>query len=72
MLGYPKVSLGPTLKEVDVHNAANNGGFQSMHPGGVNFLFAGGSVRFATLFLDREILNALATRNGMEVVEEAP
>ncbi len=72
VLGYPKVSLGTTLKELDVHNAANNGGFQSMHPGGVHFLCADGSVRFASRFLDREILNALATRNGMEVVEEAP
>lgn len=43
-----------------------------MHPGGVHFLFADGSVRFARRFLDREILNALATRNGMEVVEAAP
>lgn len=36
MLGYPKVSLGTTLKELDVHDAANNGGLQSMHPGGAN------------------------------------
>jgi len=72
VLGYPKVSLGTTLKEVNVHNNANNGGFQSMHASGVHFLFGDGSVRFASEFIDRELLNALATRNGHEVTEDAP
>ncbi|EMB16162.1 DUF1559 domain-containing protein [Rhodopirellula europaea] len=72
VLGYPKVSLGTSQKELNVHNAANNGGFQSMHKGGVYFLFGDGSVRFTSESLDRELLNALATRNGREVVEAAP
>lgn len=68
VLGYPNVSLGTTLKDLNVHNAANLGGFQSMHPGGVQFLFADGGVRFTASTLDRETLNAQATRNGHEVV----
>lgn len=72
VLGYPVVSLGTTLKELNVHTAANNGGFQSMHPGGVHFLYIDGSVRFASEALDRTLLNSLATRNGNEVVENAP
>ncbi len=72
VLGYPAVSLGTTLKELNVHNAANNGGFQSMHDGGVHFLFGDGSVRFTSEFIDRELLNALATRSGLEVVADAP
>ncbi len=72
VLGYPVVSLGTTAKELNVHTAANNGGFQSMHPGGVHFLYADGSVRYVTEFLDRDLLHALATRNGHEVVEGAP
>ncbi|QDS89954.1 hypothetical protein EC9_41560 [Rosistilla ulvae] len=70
VLGYPAVSLGTTLKELNVHNAANNGGFQSMHPGGVQFLYGDGSVRFGAETADRDLLNALATRNGGEVVGE--
>ncbi|TWT74313.1 DUF1559 domain-containing protein [Allorhodopirellula solitaria] len=72
VLGYPNVSLGTSLKELNVHNAANNGGFQSMHPGGVHFLYTDGSVHFAGEFMDRTLLNSLATRNGQEVVEDAP
>lgn len=71
VLGYPVVSLGTTRKELNVHNAANNGGFQSMHPGGVHFLLTDGSVNFRTEFMDRDLLNAMATRNGHEVVQEA-
>ena len=72
VLGYPKISLGTTLKEVNVHNAANNGGFQSMHEGGVYFLFGDGSVRFTSESIDRGLLDALATRGGSEVIEDAP
>ncbi len=69
VLGYPAISLGTTLKEMNVHNAANNGGFQSMHPGGVHFLFVDGSVRYLNESLDRETYNAMATRNGHETIE---
>nr|WP_261344061.1 DUF1559 domain-containing protein [Roseimaritima sediminicola] len=68
VVGYPVVSLGTTLKDLNVHNAANNGGFQSMHPGGVQFLYGDGGVRFSADTLDRDLLHALATRSGGEVV----
>lgn len=42
--------------------------FWSLHPGGANFLFADGSVQFLTYDAD-DILPALATRAGGEVVE---
>lgn len=43
--------------------------FWSYHPGGANFLFADGSVRFLT-YSANEILPALATRDGGETVAE--
>jgi prepilin-type processing-associated H-X9-DG protein len=42
--------------------------FWSMHPGGAQFLFADGSVRFLAYTAD-SVLPALATRAGGEVVE---
>jgi len=41
--------------------------FWSLHPGGANFLFADGSVRFLTYSAD-DVLPALATRSGGEYV----
>ena len=43
--------------------------FWSSHPGGGNWLFADGSVRFLP-YLSNSILPALATRNGGEVVND--
>ncbi|MBX9624548.1 MAG: DUF1559 domain-containing protein [Gemmataceae bacterium] len=42
--------------------------FWSLHPGGANFLFADGSVRFLAYSADA-VLPALATRSGGEVAE---
>lgn len=42
----------------------------SDHPGGVNALFADGSVRFLTNPLSPQTLTALATRDGGEVVAD--
>jgi prepilin-type processing-associated H-X9-DG protein len=51
-------------------------GFGSFHPGGANFAFADGSVRFLSYGLlkqlpdgSKTIIEALATRNGGEVVD---
>jgi prepilin-type processing-associated H-X9-DG protein len=68
VVGYPAVSLGTTLLEFNVHTAANNGGFQSMHSSGANFVYADGSVRFMSDGQSRDVLNALATRNGSEII----
>lgn len=66
IVGYPKIALGTTLKPFNLHAAAGNGGFQSMHPGGVNFTISDGSVRLIADDIDTELLNAMATRQGGE------
>jgi prepilin-type processing-associated H-X9-DG protein len=43
-------------------------GLGSVHPGGFNALFGDGSVRFLKTSVPSETINALATRNGGEVV----
>ena len=45
--------------------------FRSEHPGGVNFALADGSVRFVNDFIDADLLDALATRNGGETTDAA-
>ncbi len=42
----------------------------SMHPGGVNILFADGRVRFISEDIDQEIWFAIGTRNGQENISE--
>jgi prepilin-type processing-associated H-X9-DG protein len=42
--------------------------FYSEHPGGVNIVFADGSLRFLTNGIDEAVLKALGTRAGGEVV----
>jgi prepilin-type processing-associated H-X9-DG protein len=44
------------------------GGYSSYHPGGVNLLFADGSVRFISVNVDRVVLRALMTIAGGEPV----
>ena len=45
-----------------------NFGLGSLHPGGVNSLFADGSVRFLRTSVQPSVLSALITRDGGEVV----
>lgn len=42
--------------------------FRSDHPGGVNMLFVDGTVRFLPSDIDAGTLNAMATRDGKDVV----
>jgi len=43
-------------------------GFKSRHPGGANFLFADGSVKFLKASINRVTYAALGSRNGGEVI----
>jgi len=72
--GYPGVSWGSTY---GVYNARHSIDpvqqnefltFRSDHPGGANFAFVDGSVRFVPESTADAILDALATRNGREAV----
>ncbi|WP_449289965.1 DUF1559 family PulG-like putative transporter [Novipirellula galeiformis] len=68
VVGYPKISLGTTLFPLNVHTAANVGGFASQHPAGAHFVYADGSTRFISDSIDYEIYNALASKNGHEII----
>jgi len=50
------------------HPHAHVEDYWSMHPGGVNFLFADGSVRFLKNGIQQTVFAALATRAGGEIV----
>ena len=64
--------LGPVgtedLPRTPNHPMAHVEDYWSRHPGGVNFLFADGSVRFVKDAIAAPVYQALATRNGQEVV----
>ena len=57
----------------DTGNVPRNGpgnmlGFGSWHPGGANFAFCDGSVKFLKATTDLGVLSALGTRAGGEVI----
>jgi prepilin-type processing-associated H-X9-DG protein len=60
---FPENYRPPTTGNCDTHH------FWSMHPGGGNWLFADGSVRFLP-YEANAILPALATRSGREVFRD--
>lgn len=64
--------LGPIgvedLPRTPNHPRAHVEDYWSWHPGGVNFLFADGSVRFIKSQIAPEVYQALATRRGGEAI----
>ena len=57
-------------KPPDADNWPNAITFRSMHPAGLQFAFADGSVRFVRNEVDTAVWQALATRAGEEVATE--
>ena len=60
----------PDQPWVDVPNYKGAGAddFWSLHPGGCNFLFCDGSVRFIKETVNPQVFSFLSTRAGGEVV----
>src|SRR5262249_17295376 len=53
----------------DPEDVFNTLGFSSLHPGGLQFALADGSVRFIKKDIPRAVYRALATRAGGEVAQ---
>lgn len=68
-VGYPGISMANTSGTFNENSYANYTSFKSDHTGGAFFLFADGSVAFVGEGIEPDILDALATRDGNEVVQ---
>ena len=61
-------STGINRRDAGTAAQSQYGGFRSQHPTGANFVMADASVQYIRDSVDQVTLNALATRNGLEVV----
>jgi prepilin-type processing-associated H-X9-DG protein len=60
---------GPYLfRDGRINNPCDAFHFYSPHPGGANFLFAGGAVSFLSYDIHNSTMRALATMSGGEAV----
>lgn len=67
---YPGVALGHTEGDFNVNLSANRSTWRSDHVGGAHFLLGDGAVRFVGESVDADLLDALATKSGGEVIGE--
>jgi prepilin-type processing-associated H-X9-DG protein len=68
ILGPIELSEDDGMMRTPNYPSAHVEDYWSRHPGGVNFLFGDGSVRFIKNTINEHIYAALATRNGGEVI----
>jgi prepilin-type N-terminal cleavage/methylation domain-containing protein/prepilin-type processing-associated H-X9-DG protein len=68
ILGHTGPSPDETWIDVPNNPKAGSDDFHSLHPGGCNFLFCDGSVRFIKNTINPQAFSNLATRAGGEVV----
>lgn len=66
--GYSGVAMGDTSGDFNVNLDANRSTWRSDHVGGAHFLLGDGAVRFVSENIDAELLDALATKSGGEVI----
>ncbi|GAB4154328.1 MAG: DUF1559 domain-containing protein [Planctomycetaceae bacterium] len=73
-IGYPGFSIGTTVGVFNSDRLITGFDeyqtFRSDHPGGAHFCLVDGSVRFVAEHIDSNLLDALATRAGKEVVSD--
>ncbi len=68
VLGHTGPSPNHGWVDVPNYKAAGSDDFWSLHPGGCNFLFADGSVRFIKESVNPQTFSFLSTRAGGEVI----
>jgi prepilin-type N-terminal cleavage/methylation domain-containing protein/prepilin-type processing-associated H-X9-DG protein len=70
-VGHVNATDRPSVPDTSAKTiSVNDLPFGSFHPGGVNFCYGDGSVKFLTDDLDLDVYVALASRNGEEVISE--
>ncbi len=68
VLGHTGPSPNRGWVDVPNYKAAGSDDFWSLHPGGCNFLFCDGSVRFVKETVNPKIFSSLSSRAGGEVI----